>query len=226
LFGRLLRTQSWKKSKDFVNLFRGHNTSVTIGINIIVTAVAILLAPVIALRINVWLNKKTESENRKREIFRNLMATRGSGLSPIHVEALNKIDIEFSQSDEKTKSVFDAWKEYRDHLNDAISIKPEDKEAWKNWTSRKEDMLVELLYKMSIRLDYRFDRVHIKRGHYYPKGYVDIETEQRIIRQGLVNVFENNNPLPVLALVANAPPPSTDDKGGKSPDFLLSNGKS
>lgn len=140
------------------------------------------------------------------------MATRGSGLSPIHVEALNKIDIEFSQSDEKTKSVFDAWKEYRDHLNDALNIAPGDAEGWKNWTSKKEDMLVELLYKMSIRLDYRFDKVHIKRGHYYPKGYVDIETEQRIIRQGLVNVFEKNKPLPVLVQVANAQPQSSEDK--------------
>lgn len=194
-------------------------------VNIIVSTFAILLAPVMALRINVRLNKKTESENRKREIFRNLMATRGSGLSPVHVEALNKIDIEFSQSDEKTKSVFDAWKEYRDHLNDAQKINPEDTEGWKNWTARKEDMLVELLYKMAIRLDYRFDKVHIKRGHYYPKGYVDIETEQRIIRQGLVNVFEKNIPLPVFALVANAPPPSSEDKGRQAPDFLLSSGK-
>jgi hypothetical protein len=154
------------------------------------------------------------------------MATRGSGLSPIHVEALNKIDIEFSQSDEETKSVFDAWKEYRDHLNVALSIKPEDEEGWKNWTSKQQDMLVELLYKMSIRLHYRFDKVHIKRGHYFPKGYVDIETEQRIIRQGLVNVFKDNKPLPVFAFVATAPPQSGEDKGGKAPDFLLPNGKS
>jgi hypothetical protein len=193
-------------------------------VNIIISTLAILLAPVIALRINVWLNKKTESENRKREIFRNLMATRGSGLSPVHVEALNKIDIEFSQSDEKTKAVFDAWKEYRDHLNDALNIKPGDTEGWKNWTSKKDEMLVELLYKMAIRLDYRFDKVHIKRGHYYPRGYVDIETEQRIIRQGLVNIFENNKPLPVFALVANAPPPSSEDKGRQAPDILLSSG--
>lgn len=73
-----------------------------------VNILAILLAPIIALQISSWLNKKCELEKRKLDVFRSLMATRAAGLSPIHVEALNKIDIEFSQDDKKTKAVFEA----------------------------------------------------------------------------------------------------------------------
>jgi hypothetical protein len=191
---------------------RNGMTSETIGIlNLCVNAMAILLAPLIALRINEWRNRSTEAETRKREIFRNLMATRSTGLSPVHVEALNKIDIEFSENDEKTKAVFNAWKEYRDHLNIAMSIKPEDKDGWANWTSKKEDLLAEMLHKMAVRLNYDFDKVHIKRGHYYPQGYIDIETEHRIIRQGLVRIFENKFAVPVLAFLPEKPD-STDLK--------------
>ncbi len=172
---------------------------------VIINIVAILLAPLIAIQVSQWLSRRREAENRKMEIFRNLMATRTTGLSPIHVEALNKIDIEFSQNDEKTKAVFEAWKEYRDHLNSAADIKAENEQGWKNWGARKEDLLAELLQKMSVRMGYNFDKVDIKRGHYYPKGYGDIETEQMIIRQGLANIFQRKEMFPIIAWIANQP---------------------
>lgn len=173
---------------------------------IIVNIIAILLAPLIALQVSQWLNRKREAENRKMDVFRNLMATRTTSLNPFHVQALNSIDIEFSDNDKKTKPVFDAWKEYRDHLYVATTIKPEEKDRWINWTARKEELLAELLQKMSIRMGYNFDKVDIKRGHYYPKGYVDIETEKRIIRQGLANIFQNKGAFPIIAWIANEPP--------------------
>jgi hypothetical protein len=167
----------------------------------------------IALQISKWLDRKKEEENRKMDIFRNLMATRTAGLSPIHVGALNRIDIEFSQNDDKTKAVFEAWKGYRDHLYVATTLKAEDKEGWSNWDSKKEDLLAELLHKMSIRMGYNFDKVHIKRGHYYPKGYVDIETEQRIIRQGLADIFQHKAAFPIFAWIAGEPPKPQDETG-------------
>ncbi|MCX5805632.1 MAG: hypothetical protein NT010_06120 [Proteobacteria bacterium] len=94
-------------------------------------------------------------------------------------------------------------------------MKTEDKEGWTNWTSKKEDLLAELLHKMSIRMGYNFDKVHIKRGHYYPKGYVDIETEQRIIRQGLANIFQNKAFFPIYAIIA---PDVQRDFTGKDED--------
>jgi hypothetical protein len=173
---------------------------------IIINVIAILLAPLIALRVSQWLNQKKDAENRKMEIFRKLMATRAVGLSPIHVEALNGIDVEFSQENNKTRAVFEAWKEYRDHLSMAATIKADEKEKWTNWNVKKEDLLAELLHKMSVRMGFNFDKVYIKRGHYYPKGYIDVETEQRIIRQGLASIFKKEAAFPVFAWVTNGPP--------------------
>lgn len=74
----------------------------------IITISAILLSPFLAVQATVWLNKKTEEKNRKMGIFRDLMATRATALSPKHVEALNRIEIEFYEI--VVKSSFDLSK--------------------------------------------------------------------------------------------------------------------
>jgi hypothetical protein len=188
---------------------------------IIINVIAIVLSPLIALQVSKRLNERQEAEKRKMDVFRNLMATRAVGLSPIHVEALNRIDIEFSENDEKTKAVFEAWKEYRDQLYVTTTLKAGDKEGWANWTARKEILLSELLYKMSIRMGYSFDKVHIKRGYYYPKGYVDIETEQRIIRQGLASIFAHKAAFPIVTWAADTSPLDSSTTGEIEPEKLL-----
>ncbi len=45
----------------------------------ILTILAILLAPVIALRVNAWRDSKKEAKERKMYIFRTLMAERARG---------------------------------------------------------------------------------------------------------------------------------------------------
>ncbi len=187
---------------------------------VIVNIIAILLAPLIALQISKWLERKKEAENRKMEIFRKLMVTRATGLSPIHVEALNAIDIEFSEKDEKTKAVYESWKELRDHFNVATNIETEDEAGWKSWSETRENLLAELLHKMSLRMGFNFDKVDIKRGHYYPKGYGDIETEQMIIRQGLAKIFKKEAFFPVMAWVA-PPRPNTSGTKEKSQTEVL-----
>ncbi len=180
---------------------------------IIINVCAIILAPIIAIQVSQWLSRKQEAENRKMDIFRKLMVTRATGLSPTHVQALNGIDIEFSEKDEKTKAVYDAWKELRDHFNVAANIETEDEVGWKNWAETRENFLAELLHKMSIRMGFNFNKVDIKRGHYYPKGYGDIESEQMIIRQGFAKIFKNEAFFPIMAWVA--PPPSSPGKEEK-----------
>jgi hypothetical protein len=160
------------------------------------TILAIISAPLVALRVNVWLNTKAERKNRKLEIFRSIMATRSTGLSPEHVSALNKIDVEFYD----VLEVQNAWKEYLDHLGTASTIPSDSKDAWDRWGDKKADLLTELILKMATHLDYKFDKVHLKKGHYYPKGYVDIETEHMIIRQGLVRLLENKKALPIVLI--------------------------
>jgi|SRR5690349_21313932 hypothetical protein len=56
---------------------------------------AILLAPLFAIQVERILEALKERRRRKLTVFHTLMATRGARLSPAHVEALNRIDIEF-----------------------------------------------------------------------------------------------------------------------------------
>ena len=136
----------------------------------VLTVLAILIAPFLAVQVSEKLNERKEARKRKMGIFSVLMATRATGLSPKHVEALNRIDIEFYGISEVT----DAWKEYNDHLSQALNIAVDNKEGWETWGSKREDLLVALLSEMATYLGYKFDNVHIKRGHYYPKAYGDI----------------------------------------------------
>ena len=63
--------------------------------NILLTILAVLIAPILALFLSIWWNNRQEAKKRRIDIFRTLMATRTMGLSPVHVEALNRIDVEF-----------------------------------------------------------------------------------------------------------------------------------
>ena len=192
----------------------------------ILTVLAILLAPLVALQISAWLNEIKEVKKRKMDIFRTLMATRAAGLSPQHVEALNRIDVEFYADDKKTKKVFDAWKIYHDHLNigqpaeliEEVGIIKDEKtkqeeeakrekreKEWETWSAKKGGLLTDLLYEMALYFGYSFDKVHIKRGHYYPRAYGDIDFELMTIRKGLVRIFENKASFPILAWVAPIP---------------------
>ena len=58
--------------------------------------IAVLLAPLIAVQVQKWLEHHRENRERKLRVFKTLMATRAATVSPDHVQALNMIDLEFS----------------------------------------------------------------------------------------------------------------------------------
>src|SRR5690606_1218581 len=76
---------------------------------------AIVSGPILAVQAEKFLERKREQKNRRLSVFKTLMATRGSVLSTAHVEALNRIDLEFSY-DKKFTKVIASWKEYFDNL--------------------------------------------------------------------------------------------------------------
>ena len=51
---------------------------------------------------------------------------------------------------------------------------------------------------------YAFDKVHLKKGSYTPRGHTDIELEQGFIRRSFVQLFMGNKSFPVQ-LVKRAP---------------------
>ncbi|MCI0561186.1 MAG: hypothetical protein MN733_22090, partial [Nitrososphaera sp.] len=151
---------------------------------------AVLLGPIIAVRLTRYLDREREVRERKLNIFKTLMATRAYNVSWAHVEALNRIDLEFDKRSKKEKSVLEAWKEYHDLLgNHAMPMD--------QWATRRVDLLVELLHKMALVLDYDFDKTHIKNSSYSPRAHGDTEAQQETLRRSLIEVMDGKRPLPM-----------------------------
>lgn len=152
--------------------------------NELLQILAVLASPVIAIQVDKILDKRRSSKERKNEIFKTLMATRGSSLSFEHVGALNRIDLEFSGS--KYKTVIDAWKIYFDHLNQQVT-----QENINAWSEKSADYLTLLLYDMAQSLNYQnFDKVTIRRNVYAPTGHKQDEQQNKLIKDLLVSVLK------------------------------------
>src|SRR5437879_11746101 len=83
----------------------------------VLSVLAVISSPIFALEVQKRLDDRRASFNRKMEIFRKLMTTRATQLSPAHVEALNGIEVEFYAKGGADKKVLDAWRLYINHLN-------------------------------------------------------------------------------------------------------------
>jgi hypothetical protein len=153
---------------------------------------AILLGPVLAVQAQKWLEKLREQRSRKLWIFRTLMTTRATPVSPQHVEALNMIDLEFSGTSSYEKEVIDAWRDYHDHLNTQV---PDDQIH--SWLDKSSDLLVEVLFKMSKVLGYKFNKVQLRKGCYIPRAHTDNEMQFLAIRRSLAAILEGKNTIPV-----------------------------
>jgi hypothetical protein len=161
---------------------------------------AVIVGPILAVQVQKIIEAWKSGRDRKFHIFRVLMATRGTPISPNHVEALNLIDIEFSGNNKKEKSIRDAWKVYLNHLYE--SPKDYQDPAYKSkldaWSIRSNDYLVDMLYTMAQTLGYDFDKVQLKKGAYTPQGFIDLEFEQTLLRRGVLDVLYGKRGIPVI----------------------------
>ncbi len=157
----------------------------------ILTIVAVIVGPIAAVQIEKWLNRNRANQERKVSIFKTLMATRGTVLSYKHVEALNRIDLEFSDS-KKYEKVINAWKEYFDNLSQKV-----DENNLTVWSTRNEELLSNLLYEMGQSLGFKFDKVLIKRNIYSPIAHGTIDQENQLIRKGIIEILYRDRTLPM-----------------------------
>ena len=159
---------------------------------------AILLAPLVAIQVERILAAIKERRKRKLDVFHVLMATRGARLSPVHVEALNRIDVEFYG----IREVQDAWRVYFDHLN------PTQPTSHPQWGEKGAELFADLLTKMAAALHYHFDPVVLKKGGYFPQGHSDIDLDQQAIRKSARDLLEGRQTLKVTLRDADpfAPP--------------------
>lgn len=181
---------------------------------------AVMIAPFLA----VFVQKQIETWKSKRDvklsIFKTLMATRGATLSQQHVQALNMIDLEFSDKNKKEREVIRIWKEYLDHLASLPKDPDENKAALPNWVDKNTDYLADLLQAMGLCLGYDFDKVHIKRGIYSPEGHTQAELEQRAIRFYALQVLSGKQSISTLTSLI--PSNANDEEFGRKIQKVLS----
>jgi hypothetical protein len=169
----------------------------------ILTLIAILVGPIVALAIQRWSDNRKEARDRKLAVFKTLMMHRATPVSIPYVQALNLIDVEFTENSEKEKIVRTAWKILLDHLNDA------DKDA-ATWVEKSRDFTSDLLAKMGNCLGYEFDSVHLKKHAYYPVGLGNIEEEQHQLRRKILDLLDGERRIPVAVLEEKFPELTAD----------------
>ncbi|MGH9326723.1 MAG: DUF6680 family protein [Terriglobia bacterium] len=179
--------------------------AVTIAIGIF-TVLAIIVGPIIALKVQRRADEARETRGRKLLIFKTLMSNRATRLNPNFVQALNMIDIEFT--DKSEKEVRDAWKELQDHYSDWGAKPPQQRQGDdKADGERAGGLLAELLVKMGKTLGYDFDKVFIKKACYYSEGPGNIEAEQHALRRAVLNLFTGQGAkLPVAVFTQDFQP--------------------
>ena len=168
----------------------------------IISIVAILLAPAVAIYVGKYLDKKKEILDAKLWIFRTLMATRATPMSQEHVKALNMIDVTFYGKDKKSKGVVESWNILRDHFHKDLEKISDD--LLQKWNEENQDLLIELLQKMADYLNYYFDKTAIKNTSYFPKGYGEQESDLMLIRKGFVNMMLGKFSMPIEVKFAQA----------------------
>jgi uncharacterized protein DUF6680 len=141
--------------------------------------------------------KPFERNSTQDSVFRSLMATRAAQLSSEHVRALNMIEIAFYGGGEKEKAVRDTWKAYHYHLNDRSYTG----ERQQQWGSRKEELLIDLLYSISVCLEYDFDRTQIKTSGYSPQWHATVDNELSIIWTAVASFLSGIAPLKPIPVI-------------------------
>ncbi|HEY2234160.1 MAG TPA: DUF6680 family protein [Candidatus Angelobacter sp.] len=146
-----------------------------------ITVAAIIAGPVLALLFQRLLDNWREHSKRRTSLFFTLMATRAraSFQLPEHVQALNSIDVAFSNDGEIRR----LWKLVLDHL--AID------ENSAGWADKLDDLRVDLYQAIGNKLGYRYTTDYIKRGIYFPQYHLNFYNNQNQIYAGLAQALSS-----------------------------------
>ncbi|MBS0307689.1 MAG: hypothetical protein JSS58_01845 [Proteobacteria bacterium] len=140
-----------------------------------ITAVAIFLGPLAGVLFTLWFQGRKERRDAKLQLFLALMAERKSlRVSPQLAQALNKIDVVFSDS----PTIKNLWHKYY-----ALLSQPPGQERDHTWLELLTAMAAELRY-------FRLSQTDLDK-FYVPQGHVDDAEFQQKIAQNWARVLEN-----------------------------------
>ncbi len=139
------------------------------------TGVAIFLGPLAGVLFTLWFQSRKEKRDAKLNLFLALMAERKAlGVSSQVAQALNKIDVVFSDADDVKK----LWHEYYALLHQ----QPGELRTHK-WLELLAEMAKELEFKTLSQVD--LDKFYV------PQGHVDDADFQKKVAQQWARVLEN-----------------------------------
>ncbi|WP_171124551.1 MULTISPECIES: DUF6680 family protein [unclassified Ruegeria] len=166
----------------------------------ILTLAAIVIGPISAVLITRWLDDRSEAKRRRFELFKDLMQTRGIRLDPVHVAALNIVELEFYDK----QAVRAAFQKYIEHLS-APEPNSSDEDLNRHYDHRS-DLFMDLVHQIGIVVGYNFDKRELERRSYVPKGWNDENFIQRKNAVLLNQLLEGHRPLPVSNFIAQNSP--------------------
>src|SRR4051812_19132766 len=98
---------------------------------------AIILSPLIAVLVTVWLQNRKERRGHQLWIFSKLMQTRHSPVTDQTVRALNMIDVVFANK----RRIRQLWREYYDSLcNEGLN----NQQGWKQRQVKNLELITEM----------------------------------------------------------------------------------
>lgn len=162
------------------------------------TLAAIALGPITAVIVTRMLDRAAEKRRRRLDVFRNLMQTRGVRLDPVHVAALNVVEIEFY----KDKGVRRAFQTYIQHLSAPMPAVAEQNRFFE----QRSDLFMDLLSEMGSSVGFTFDKRDLDRLSYVPIGWDNDQSMQRRNAEMLGQLLSGQRAMPI-----------THFTGGQSP---------
>lgn len=161
-----------------VNQQRSENMT----INDFLTLAALIIIPIVAVVIAQWLQNRSEKRKDKMQIFKTLMTSRIYGWTPDSVNALNIIDIVFSDD----KKVRAAWKD----LNDKYRVTNPDQQHLKKIENAQYKLLEAMANSLGYKEKITWETIQ---NPYMPVGMMQQIETQKIMQQTYFNVINSVN---------------------------------
>lgn len=167
----------------------------------IILACATVLGPVLSVLIAMYYtryaDKQKVKDDRRFEVFRNLMKTRGFQLHPDHVMSLNLVQSDFKDNPD----VMIKFKEYIKHLYRPV---PTDEAENQRFSEERELLFGNLLVSIAKSLSININASEVQHFRYSPVGWASIENEQTQVRRLLMDVLRGLTPISVKPAVQGA----------------------
>jgi hypothetical protein len=173
---------------------------------------ATFLGPVAAVGVSFWRENRREIQQLRFAVFRTLMATRRVAISPVHVEAINTVEVAFHG----VEAVESAHRGYIAHLNN-YPANPSDEEH-RRWEERRQDLLATLISKIAMNLKITKGEIDIRSGGYSPAGWWHRDVREVATRDMVLEIMKGARPLRVsIEPAPGAAPPQASAPPQPSP---------